>query len=583
MPATDRAIDEYISGLAKRLDAAGHGERGRLVSEAAKFLSMSKNGVYKRLQAIGWTSGRKRRADAGARAVSQVETQIVANLMFETTRANGKRLLSVEDALDIARANGCVSTDASPKTFLRAMREHGVHPDQLARPTPHVTLRSLHPNHVWEFDVSVCVLYYLDRGGLAVMEEKEFYKNKPQNITRISKDRVLRYLVTDHYSGALYVRYYLVAGEDQETLFDFLMRAFAKRDHAQDPFHGVPLMMLWDAGSANQSHLIRNLLDRLQVRHQAHTPGVPRAKGQVERTHDLVERHFEGRLSFMRIQSIDELNDKAHIWMRAFNMRKTHSRTRTTRYGLWQTIREEQLRLCPPRELCESLLRTKPEPRTVKGNLVIGYAVKGFGPKTYSVSHVPDVRVGESLNVCVNPYRTPNVFVVTEDADGAERLFECVPIETDAAGFPIDAPVIGESYRAMPDTDTDRQRKRMAKDAYGADTQAEVDKARKRREPAFGGAIDPITYLENETVASYMPRRGTPLEMRGADALELKPLTIIEALNKLSIELNRTLTREENDRIRAQYPDGVPEDELGPLAAWLCGGDAPDTRLSQAT
>lgn len=60
----------------------------------------------------------------------------------------------------------------------------------------------------------MCVLYYLDRGGLAVMDKKEFYKNKPQNVKRIANERVLRYLVTDHYSGAFYLHYFLAAGED---------------------------------------------------------------------------------------------------------------------------------------------------------------------------------------------------------------------------------------------------------------------------------------------------------------------------------------------------------------------------------
>lgn len=218
--------------------------------------------------------------------------------------------------------------------------------------------------------------------------------------------------------------------------------------------------------------------------------------------------------------------------MCAFNARKTHSRTSTTRYGLWQTIRPEELRICPPRELCESLLRTKPERRRVKGNLAISYAVNGHGLHTYSVADVPGVGVGETVKVCVNPYRVPNVFVTVEDVDGEARLYECEPIEHDAAGFPLDAPVFGESYRAPPDTQTDKHRKQMAKEAYGAKTNADVDKARRCRKPAFSGQIDPISYLESEAAARFMQRPGTPLPIAGAEAVELKPLRHVEACKR---------------------------------------------------
>ncbi|WP_051301895.1 DDE-type integrase/transposase/recombinase [Sedimenticola selenatireducens] len=473
-----------------------------------------------------------------------------------------------------------IKSNASSGTYLRTMRNSGCHPDQLTRPTPHTEMRSLHPNHVWQFDVSVCVLYYLDKGGLAVMDEKRFYKNKPANVARVAKQRVLRYLVTDHFTGTLYVHYFQAAGEDQETLFEFLMTAFAERPHEQDPFHGVPLMLVWDAGSANQSYLIRNLLDRLQVKHWAHEPGRPRAKGQVEKTHDLIERDFEGRLFLVNIQSIEELNAKAHAWMRAYNANRIHRRTGTTRYGLWQTIRAEQLRICPPRELCEQLLSTKPETRQVKGNLVVTYAMKGCAPETYSVEHVPGVRVGESVSVCVNPYQAPNILVLLEDEDGQEVAYECAPQGHNEAGFPVDAPIFGESYAAKPDTDTDRHRKQMAKDAYGAETQQEVDLARARREPAFGGKVDPFSYLEDQVVASYMRRPGTELDLPHAVHPERQPLSIIEALKRLRARLDRPLTKAESAAVRETYPNGVPEDELERIAAWMEGKTLPDAELS---
>lgn len=582
MRAFTREEQHYLEGVAEKLAKAPRGNRGDLVRRAAAFLQCSQDRVYRGLKAIGWTSGRKRRSDNGNSLVSVDEAKKVSNIIVESRRANGKRLLSAETALEIAIENGLVSVSASPATYLRVMRENGCHPDQLVKPTPHTEMRSLHPNHVWQFDVSVCVLYYLDKGGLAVMDKKRFYKNKPDNVARVSKKRVLRYLVTDHFSGAFYVHYYMAAGEDQETLFHFLMEAFPERSHQNDPFHGVPYLMVWDAGSANQSFLIKNLLDRLSVKHWAHTPGQPRSKGQVEKTHDIIERDFEGRLYMMDIQSIDELNHKAHAWMRHYNGTKRHTRTRTTRYGLWQTIRPEQLRICPPVELCEQLLRTKPEERQVKGNLMISYTVKGFEAATYSVAHVPGVRVGEMVNVCVNPYQAPNVYVIGEDEEGNEVLHECTPIERNGAGFPVDAPVFGESYSSKPDTDTDRHRKQMAKEVYGAETQEEVDKARVRRTPAFGGKVDPIGYLEEQVLPAYMKRPGTQLDVPHTANMELKPLSHVEALKRLRARLGRNLEKAESELVRDTFPDGVPEEALDTLLILLGSGEVTTETYAKA-
>ncbi len=576
MHTADLGTLDYFRDLAAQMEAAGHGQRGELVEKAAAFLSTSTQSVYRGLRQAGWRSGKKVRVDRGDSRLSDQDAQTIATIMVESTRANGKRLLGVADAMSIAAANGMISTTVSPSTALRIMRSRGMHPDQIAQATPHMEMRSKHPNHVWQFDVSICVLFYLDTGGLCVMDEKRFYKNKPHNLKKIVRQRVLRYLITDHTSGALYVHYYLGSGEDQETLFNFLMDAMHPREHEQDPFHGVPYIMIWDAGSANQSALIKNLLDRLDVRHWPHTPGNPRAKGQVENGHNLVERKFEGRLSFMSVTDIDQLNAAAHTWMRWFNGTQIHGRHGHTRYALWQTIRADQLRICPPRELCEQLLRTRPERRQVKGNLVVRFKVPGYDAGVYSVAHVPDVRVGEYVDVCVNPYKAPNVFVVIHELDGTERHYECEPLGKDQHGFLVDSPVIGEECRAAPDTDVDCNRKQMARDAYGADTQLDVDKARKERRPAFGGEIDPISYLGAETPAHYMPRKGTEMDVPDRAHIEIKPLSITDACKRLVSILGQrdggyyTLVSE-------IYPDGVPEEDFDDLVRQI---SQPNTGLA---
>jgi hypothetical protein len=566
----EMGVDDYFRELAMRLIGTTHGEKSRLIEQAAQTFGLSPQNVYRRLRAAGWRSGRKLREDKADSRLSLDDARQIAGILDESTRrGNGKRLLGVADAMAIAQANQMIApAGVSPATALRVLRLNGLHPEQLKRPSPHMPLASLHPNHVWQFDVSVCVLFYLDDGTLGTIDEKKFYKNKPDNLARIEKKRVLRYLITDHYSGALYVEYFLAAGENQETLFNFLMNAFFKRGHEQDPFHGVPRRLVWDAGSANQSYLIRNLLDQLDVAHYAHTPGNPRAKGQVEVHHNIVERKFEGRLPMMRITSLAQLNHHAHIWMREFNANFKHSRHGNSRYGLWQTIRREHLRVPRSREVCEQLLHTKPETRKVQGSLVVSYRIKGFETLDYSVVDVPGVRVGDAVEICVNPYRAPNIDVLLRDADGRITHIECEPLQKNAAGFRVDAPVIGQEFRAAPDTATEREKKNLVKLAYGAGTLKEAEAKRDAREPAFGG-LDTTSYLEAQTRAHYMRRPGVDLDLPDRSRPEPTVLTHVQACKRLLILFGDAWSAEMADRVRAEFPEGVPEIEMDALAARL--------------
>lgn len=570
MHSAELATQDYFRDLAERLTAAGHGERGSILDASENFLSMSRQGLYRNLQKVGWKSGRKVRADKGDSEITDEEIKYVVNLMLESTRDNNKRLLSWEDAVDIAKANNLVKSDKCTATYSRVARERGLHPDQLNSPTPYQDMKSLHPNHFWQFDVSLCVLYYMDESGLEPMDKKKFYQNKPQNMEKIKRKRCLRYLITDHTSGAMYLKYYVAAGEDQETLFEFLMDAFAEDKHPQDPFHGVPYGMIWDAGAANQSHLIKNLLKQLGVKFWHHMPGNPRAKGQVEGGHNIVERSFEGRLSMMKIDNVEQLNEAAHAWMRWFNGTKKHSRHGHTRYQQWQTIKENQLRLCPPRVVCEALLQTKPEKRQVKGNLTVNYSVKGFGVKTYSVAHVPGIRVGDTVDVCVNPYFAPNIYVVEEGEHGDEH-FSCEPIEKDANGFMSNATTWFDSYNSKADTASNTTRKEMLKEAYGVDTQLEVDKARAAKEPTFNGKVDPIKHLEEEHMAHYMKRRGVDVSVPDRVDVEEKPLNMTQAIKRLINEHNIEVNKTTRKTLNTWYPDGILEAELEDAAKRLNG------------
>ena len=198
---------DYLRAVAARLARAGHGSQGSVISEAAAFLNVSKQTLYNRLRKVGWSSDRKVRTDKGDSEVSRDEVIAVAAIMASTRRQNGKLLLPVADAIDIAVANERLRTKVAPSTMLRLMKAHSCHPDMVAAADPHVNMRSLHPNHVWQLDASLCVLYRLRNGKVGVLDQRKFNERKPRDLAKILNERVLRYVVTDHYTGGIYGRY----------------------------------------------------------------------------------------------------------------------------------------------------------------------------------------------------------------------------------------------------------------------------------------------------------------------------------------------------------------------------------------
>lgn len=267
---------DYLRETVAKLTTAAHGQKGAIVTAACLYLSISKAELYRRLETVGYVSERKTRADKGKTSFTADQAAMLGGMVHIATRANGKRTMPIKLALDILQADG-KAPSISAATAGRIMRQFQCHPDQLATPTAHIQQRSLHPNHVWQIDASVCVLFYLPKGGMQVMDEKKFYKNKPENLKKIENERVIRYVITDHHSGSVYVEY-VGGSEDSTNLTNVFLNAIQRRSH-QEPLHGVPFILYLDKGSANTSGLFKNLLARLQVEMIAHAAGNPRAKG----------------------------------------------------------------------------------------------------------------------------------------------------------------------------------------------------------------------------------------------------------------------------------------------------------------
>lgn len=575
--ALNPAIVQRLVQLVQAAAAAPRGAKQALYDAASVELGLSRPTLYRYMEQVTVKPIRKQRSDAGDVLLCRDDARTISALLMTSARKTGKRLMSVGQAVDILRANGEIRAEAldegtgeltrlSDSAIARALRSYGLHPDQLNRPTPAVELKSLHPNHVWQIDASICVLYYLNartakEAGLQVMERDKFYKNKPANLKRIEADRVWSYEVTDHNSGAIFVNY-VMGAESGVNLAESFIAAIQKRDG--DPMHGVPFILMMDMGSANTSGLFGNLARRLSVQLIAHAPGNARATGQVEKARDQIERSFESGLRLQPVHDLAELNACAQRWACWYNGNKVHSRHGKTRYDQWLTIGLEQLRIAPPVELCFELLSATPETRKVSDTLTVSF--KG---REFDVASVPGVMVGEKLNITLNPYVLDAAQVLLKDADGHELLHSVPQVLRDAAGFREDANVIAEDYARPADTVLDTNRKEVERFAYDATTDAEAAAKRKAGAVPLGSRIDPYKVIEQAPQRTFMPRRGTdmaPAVTTSSTPMPARILTLFEVASELSRmgELPMKAS-ERNDKVRSWYPNGVPEDEVAEL------------------
>ncbi|MBK0063941.1 MULTISPECIES: DDE-type integrase/transposase/recombinase [unclassified Acinetobacter] len=563
MTTPNLAKQDYIRDIAAKLTAAKFGEKADIVKTACETLKISRPQLYRELEIVGFKSERKQRSDKGKSVVSAEVAEQIGGMVHVATRANGKKTLPVTTALEILVADG-KAPKVSAATVARVMKQNMCHPKQLATPTAHTQQKSLHPNHVMQIDASVCVLFYLPRGGMQVMDEKKFYKNKPANIKKIENDRVIRYVITDHFSGSIYVEY-VYGSESSENLIQTFLNCIQKRS-VQEPMHGVPFILYADKGSANTAGLFTNLLDRLDVTFIPHATSNSRAKGSVENGQNIVETQFEGRLRFMEIGNIGQLNAAAEQWRMMWNETKIHSRTRRTRNAVWQTISPQQLRIAPPLELCQELLSTTPVERTVTGNLTVSYSIKGYGQHDYDVRHIDGVYPKAKLKIVVNPYRAPAIDVLIINQHGEEIAITCEPMQTDWVGFRDDATIIGEIPTAMPQSSIDAKRKSILKKAYDADTLEQVDKAIAKKHTAYKGQVDVMADVKAVEVPTYITRAGeqmtTPQQRRQA-----APVTIFEAAKEIRGLVGDLWSPDHYKALQMTYPDGqVPADVIREIA-----------------
>lgn len=564
LPATTTPEMELLMSTRTALAVAGHGAKAEIAAAACTRLGCSVQTLYRKLAALGVsTTTRLARKDKGTSALGRSELVLIGGMLTASARNTGKQLLTVEAAVEMAHANGQLPATLSAGRVSALMRAHGVHPDQVNRLAPAAQQASLHPNHVWQIDASVCVLYYLRDGRMQTMPEDEFYKNKPHNLAAVVDKLCVRYACTDHTSGTIWARYF-TGGETAQNLVDFFFWCVTKRDDC--PAHGVPWAVMLDPGSANKSSMFVNLCKNLKVSLIINAPGNPRAKGQVEQAHNLIERGFEGRLRFMPGMNLSTLNAACEAWQVAFNASRVHTRTGVTRFAKWLEIKADELRVAPSLELMHALVQSQAETRRVSNTMTVSFAVRGYGSADYDVRYVPGVMAGQVLKVAVNAYKAPAIEVEYTDPQTGEVGWLLVePVQRDAHGFVVGAGVIGESYATPPHTQADHARQAMGMAAHGAANDKDIAKAKKAGKQAYEGVIDAMADVRAVEIPTYIPKRGIELaaDMRAAAD---KVLSVAEAADRAKKALGDLYPSNLYGWLKERFgAAGVRESELAAL------------------
>jgi hypothetical protein len=490
----------------------------------------------------GFDSGRKERADKGGCNVSDDAVKAVSTFMRVTRRENKGVISPVENAMEFCIDNGMLTRgQVGVGTMQRILRERQVSKKNQNDPTPHTDMRSLHPNHVHCFDVSTCIQYYLSDGAMSILPEDEFYKNKLENMFKI-KTPLQRYLMVDHFSGFFFVKYYVSAGETAENLFDFACCSWEKKEDARMPMRGAPLLLLADGGSrAKAKALGMSFWEGIGVDILPGLPGNSRRQGAVEVHHKIWEEWFETRLRVDPANSIEELNRKAFGFCLWYNATKKHTRHEQTRLSMWLTASAEQIRELPERAELFDLLNKPEETRTVV-NARISFQGKEFSLRGLGIP------AGAKVVVIKNLYKWRDGIVTVgyENNRYETRAIDKLPLEL--GGFSVGAAIIGQEYKAQPETATQKANKRMDELAYGS-----TEPNRKKETPfygmnAFEGFADKVDNL------AIFPKKGTPIELaRPAEPVQLPIMELFKRLRAAGAVITPGLNRD----LRAQFGESI--------------------------
>lgn len=581
MPAD---LVQAVCALRDQHAAAPRGSQGELLHAFALDKGVSVQKVYRWLREVAqYQSGRKPRRDRGNTRLPQETLDFIAASINQSVRRNGIATKPVCVAMNIAHENG-LAVNVSSSRVSTLLREQRLDVKTQANARNHQRQRSLHPNHVHQIDPSLCLVYYIN-GKQYVMREEEFNKNKPVAQEKV-KLKVWRYVRYDHASGSLDVRYFEAAGENQVSLFEFLLYTWGANEKRLS--HGVPKMLLWDKGSANTSAGIRRLLDALGVHHETHATHHAWVKGGVESGNWIVERHFESRLRDEPVDTVRQLNASAENWVRDYCanvMPHIDSRIRRddgqryVRDDLWNLIShtEGALVQLPDRAACAWYMRGKDETRIVRDGHISFVHPQSGKSELYSLqAYAREWANGQTLRV--SPMLMGDCTLrVWFERPGKDPLHADVTPERefDRFGRSLGAVVLGQERRTAPHTAAQWAAKEIAQTTYGPGTSLdEAEALRSKNVRPFQHFNDGKGVVAHTHLGKVdLPPRLLPAaqDVKTAEMADMRAqlaerrFTLFEAAAELA-RRGVAMSPERNALVAQWHPEGVPEGAFDDLA-----------------
>ena len=528
--------------------AASAADRKAVVDEMRRMFAFSTAKAYRVLKENGWESKREKRRDSGKTGLDEKLLLAVADMVKRGIRKNGKATLPVNVARSILQSRG-VAVPVSDSRLRMLLRENHLSVADRKVPAPHQDMRTEYPNQVHFTDPSVCLLYFAPDGKrntskMRIINDDELYKNK--NFLE-GRKKCLRYVLTDHYSSSICVRYYAAMGETAANMYDFLLYAWGQKRHNTYVFHGLPELLIWDCGTANIARATSNALRAFNVKTIPHLPGNPRAKGQVENANNIVETQFESRLRFEPVNSIEELNEAAERWCAAYNANMIpYLDTRLKRNGLvesrtrlWQRMPKEKLRELPDEETCRQVFANGIQTRKVAGDFTISIVhPRAKRSLKYSLRDFQGVLVGMEVRLQPVLVTEDPVCIVSYEYEGQEVSYEIEPIAYNEAGFDANAPVFGAEYKRPKDTAREKQKKVLENPGL---------------EPVMGPAH---SFIQPES-PFMRPSEGTRIEVAETVHTHEILISATEMAKRIKPELG-FVPDGFIERLQEAYPEGVP-------------------------
>lgn len=325
---------DALMNLRRRLDAlpSRHPDRKAMLESAASLYGISRATLYRQLRRLFQPPKAVRRADRGKPRKIPVDDlerfcEIIAALKIRTANKKGHHLSTVR-AIQLMEEYGVETPDGliklppgllSKTTVNRYLLAWGYDEARMTRAPPVVRFQAKRSNECWQFDMSP--------SDLKAVKRPLWMDPKRGNPT------LMLYSVVDDRSGAAYVEYRCVYGEDAESALRFLFNAMTAKGEDGSPLQGIPDSLYLDNGPVAKSRVFQNVMECLGIKVMTHIPAgkdgrrtTARSKGKVERPFRTLKEAYETLYHFHEPENEAEANLWLHRYIdRDYNTRRHRS------------------------------------------------------------------------------------------------------------------------------------------------------------------------------------------------------------------------------------------------------------------